>query len=120
MSSLVNGVRLPFGRRIVAFGSIGGLLRIEGGQERFHLVVAERPEDLGGDRHGRGRAFRELRRIESRNQVSPLASIAVKPGCAPAVFSRISTHFDGSGGCADIRAARELLGRHRPACRCGW
>ena len=33
-----------------------------------------------------------------RNQVSPLASAAVKPGCAPAVFSRITIHFDGSGG----------------------
>src|SRR5262245_37514030 len=34
----------------------------------------------------------------SRNQVSPLASLAVKPGCMPDVFSRITTHFDGSGG----------------------
>src|SRR5262245_48414427 len=34
----------------------------------------------------------------SRNQVSPLASLAVKPGCEPDVFSLNSTHFDGSGG----------------------
>ena len=27
-----------------------------------------------------------------------MASLAVKPGCAPEVFSRISTQFDGSGG----------------------
>src|SRR6185503_21227792 len=34
----------------------------------------------------------------SRNQVSPLASFAVKPGCEPDVFSLNNTHFDGSGG----------------------
>ena len=34
----------------------------------------------------------------SRNQVSPLASLAVNPGCIPAAFSRMSTHRDGSGG----------------------
>src|SRR5262245_40084856 len=34
----------------------------------------------------------------SRNHVSPLASLAVKPGWAPAVFSRMSVHLDGSGG----------------------
>ena len=34
----------------------------------------------------------------SRNHVSPRASRAVKPGWAPEVFSRISTHFEGSGG----------------------
>src|SRR6476660_124740 len=33
-----------------------------------------------------------------RNHVSPLASFAVKPGFAPAVFSRTITHFSGAGG----------------------
>ena len=56
------------------------LFWIERRQVRFHLVVAERPEDFGRDLHGPGRAFREVRRIELRNQVSPFASLAVKPG----------------------------------------
>ena len=49
----------------------------------------------------------------SRNQVSPLASLAVKPGCAPAVFSLISTQCDGSGGAPTIRAAHDLVGGDR-------
>src|SRR5690349_15561601 len=40
----------------------------------------------------------KYRGSNSRNHVSPRPSRAVKPGCAPLVFSRTSTHFDGSGG----------------------
>src|SRR5688500_17496163 len=51
---------------------------------------------------------------KARNQVSPFASVAVKPGCAPDDFSRISTHFDGSGGAPTFgprASSSALIGR---------
>ena len=53
MSARVNGVLFPDGRRTVACGSISARLRIECREERLDLVVAQRPEQLGGDHHGR-------------------------------------------------------------------
>ena len=89
------------------------LLRIVRGEVRLHLVVAQRPEDLGGDRHGGGGAFRERRRIELE-----------EPGLALPIHSREARVR--AGGLfpdndplrrvrrrADVRAAGDLLGRDR-------
>src|SRR5262245_11708618 len=98
MSSCVNGVLPPFGRRTVAFGSIVAFFGSKvvkndstwlypRAQKIFVAIAtaAVAPSGKGGGSN-------------SRNQVSPFASLAVKPGCAPEVFSLISTHFDGLGG----------------------
>ena len=85
MSSVVNGVRAPDGRAMVALGSIVALAGSNVGDERLDLVVAERPEELRRDHDGRRCRPRVHRLIECRNQVSPLASCAVKPGLAPDV-----------------------------------
>ena len=105
MSSWVNGVRLPDGRRSVAFGSNSTRLRIERRQIRFDLVVAERPEDLRGDFDGRGRAFRRSTAGRTaRNQVSPLASLRGEARDARPRSSR------GSAPTSTGRAARRRFG----------
>ncbi len=94
---LLAGRPLHLGRRIDR-----RQLRIERGDERFHLVVAERPEELRRDRHRGGRAFRLVFGSSSMNQVSPRASRALNPGWTPDVFSPINTQCDGSGGAPAI------------------
>ena len=114
MSSQVNGVRLPFGRRSVAFGSNAMFFGSSVVRYDLDLVVAERPEDLGRDCDGlRWPLPRSMGDRTRRNHVSPLASRAVKPGCTPDVFSLITVHFDGSGGAPTIGPRRQLLGRDR-------
>ena len=63
------------------------------------------PRNLGGDGDRRGRAFRKVRRIEPRNQVCPLASMAVN-WCTRGLLP-ITTHST-VGRRVDIRAANEL------------
>src|SRR5215203_5037882 len=97
-SSRTNRVRLPFGRRTVAFGSnvaFFGSKFVRNNSTWLYpsaqkildamTIAAVSPSGYSGE-------------SKVMNHVSPLASNAVNPGWAPALFSLINTHFDASGG----------------------
>ena len=90
------------------------VLRIETGQERFHLVVAEGVEDLGCDGDGSGRGLGIFRRIEFDEPGMALGVHGREARVSAGRFLADQDPFRRIRWLTDICAANELVVRERP------